>query len=63
MYIPIQYDISTGRRYAQNIDVDDTTFAPGITNYIVSRDSSGKYVCDGSSDQVEINQAITDLPN
>jgi len=61
-YVPVQYDSTTRTFKVQDIDADDITFAPGITKYLVSRDNTGVYICDGVSDQIEINQAISDLP-
>ena len=61
-YTPVQYDETTRKFIVQDLDYDDITFAPGITKYVVSRDNTGNYNCDGTSDQIEINQAIGDLP-
>ena len=54
---------SKNKQYDANLDgkVDDIFVPTRVVAATDSKDKRGHYVCDGSDDQNEINQAISDL--
>jgi len=54
---------SKNKQYDANLDgkVDDVFVQTRVVAATDSKDKRGHYVCDGTADETEINQAIQDL--